>query len=259
MPFELTIGRPGQGKSMYTAKLTLELLERSKRIYEKGIKCDREQAKNIWKKYLTVNPNDEGVHFKKNRLYGLKRIVAINFHLSKSITEKYKPFIKYWNDPMELITMKDFDLVIDEIANYFPSDKWKDTHHEVRRMFSQHRKRGMEIYANTQDYRMVDINCRRMLSTVFQLYKIVGSRSPSATLPEIKHPWGIIMQLELDPETLEDDKEKERLGWPEFFFITKKLTSLYDTTEDIKPAPPPHFHHIDRTCLSCGFAKQIHI
>lgn len=172
--------------------------------------------------------------------------------------EKYAEHIIYWQDPMELIRLKDFDLFIDEIANYFPSDKWKDTHHEVRRMFSQHRKRGMEIFANTQDYRMVDINCRRMLSRVFQLYKVIGSRSPSATLPAVKHPWGLIANFELDPETLEDDKEKERISFPSFFFISKKLTSLYDTAEDIKPAPAPYLQHIARECADCDFTKVVH-
>lgn len=226
MPFELTIGRPGMGKSMYTAKLVQWALGRA--VY-------------IRKKLKVV------------------RKIAINFHLSKKIHDEYVDYIKYWTDPMELVKMRDFDLFIDEIANYFPSDKWKDTHYEVRRMFSQHRKRGMEIFANTQDYRMVDINCRRMLSRVYQLYKVIGSRSPSATLPAIKHPWGVIAKFELDSETLEDDKEKERIGMPSFFLITKKLTQLYDTTEDIKPAPPPHYHHVERSCLDCGFAKAMHI
>lgn len=226
MPFELTIGRPGMGKSMYTAKMTLWALKRA-------------------------------VYIKK-RLGKIRR-VAVNYSLNKTIEKKYEEFLFYWTDPMQLIRMRDFDLFIDEVANYFPSDKWKDTHHEVRRMFSQHRKRGMEIFGNTQDYRMVDINARRMLSRVFQLYKVVGSRSPSATLPEVKHPWGMIAQFELDPETLEDDKEKQRIGLPTFFLITKRLTGLYDTTEDIKPAPPPAFHHVDRRCDTCGLVKAIHI
>ena len=226
MPFELAIGRPGTGKSMYTARLVLWALKRAEYI-EKKLKIVRK--------------------------------IAINFHLNPNVTEKYRRFIFYWTDPMELIRFKDFDLFIDEIANYFPSDKWKDTHPEVRRMFSQHRKRGMEIFANTQDYRMVDINARRMLSRVFQLYKIIGSRSPSATLPAVKHPWGIISIFELDVESLEDNKEKERIGLPTFFTIRKKLTSLYDTTEDIKPAPAPHYHHITRTCEICGFARDIHL
>lgn len=226
MPFELTIGRPGMGKSMYTAKMTLWAIKRAKYIEKK---------------------------------LGRLRKVAINYHLNKKLMEEYKKYIVYWTDPMELIKMRDYDLFIDEIANYFPSDKWKDTHYEVRRMFSQHRKRGMEVFANTQDYRMVDINARRMLSRVFQLYKVIGSRSPSATLPDVKSPWGMIAQFELDCESLEDDKEKERVGLPSFFFITKRLTSMYDTAEDIKPAPAPNFHHIDRRCDTCDFAKAIHI
>lgn len=227
MPFQLAIGRPGQGKSMYNAKLTIELLDR---------------AVKIQKKMKVV------------------RKVAINFHLSAEMMEKYKEYIIYWTDPMELIELKDYDLVIDEIANYFPSDKWKDTHFEVRRMFAQHRKRGMEIYCNTQDYRMVDINCRRMLSRVYQLWKVVGNRSPSPTLPKIRWVWGLIIIRELDPEKLEDDGEKEVITTiPDFMLITRKLVNLYDTREDIKSAPPPKFHHVRRDCDTCEFVKFIHI
>lgn len=226
MPFELTIGRPGMGKSMYTAKTTLWALERA--VYIK-------------------------------RKLKVIRKVAINYHLNQKLMEKYKEYIVYWKDPMELIGLKDFDLFIDEIAVYFASDKWKDTDVEVRRMFAQHRKRGMEIFANTQDYKMVDINCRRMLSKVYQLYKVIGSRSPSATLPVVKRPWGIIFQFELDPESLEDDGEKERVGLPTFFLITKKLTLVYDTTEDIKAGPPMPWKHISRgDCQHCGFNKPLH-
>lgn len=226
MPFELTIGRPGMGKSMYTAKMTLWALGRARYIKKK---------------------------------LGKTRVVAINYHLNKKLMEEFKEHIFYWTDPMQLTSLKDFDLFIDEIATYFPSDKWKDTHYEVRRMFSQHRKRGMEIFANTQDYRMVDINARRMLSRVFQLYKVIGSRSPSATLPQVKHIWGLICQYELDAESLEDDKEKERVGLPSFFFITRRLASLYDTAEDIKPAPSPNFAHYERYCATCNFTKAIHV
>ena len=229
MPSELCIGRPGQGKSMYNARITLALLKR---------------AEWIEKKLKTV------------------RKVAINFHLSKELMEKYAKYLIYWTDPMELIRLTDYDLVIDEVANYFPSDKWKDTHHEVRRMFAQHRKRGMEIFANTQDYRMVDINYRRMLSRVFQIWKIVGNRSPSATLPKIKYIWGLIIIRELDPETLEDDGEKKVIGLiPNLMLITRKLVECYDTREDIKAAPAPPYHHIERHCSdpNCNFHKFIHI
>lgn len=50
MPSELTIGRPGTGKSMYTAKLVLWSLRRAKYIYKK---------------------------------LGVIRKVAVNFHLNK--------------------------------------------------------------------------------------------------------------------------------------------------------------------------------
>jgi len=174
--------------------------------------------------------------------------------LNKKLMEDYKDYIFYWQDPMQLISMRDFDLVIDEISSFFPSDKWKDTPLDVRRMFAQHRKRGMEIFANTQSYKMLDINCRRMLSRVYELTKIVGSRSPSATLPEIKFVWGLIAMIELDPTSLEDDQNKKRITiLPDFLLITKRKTQLFDTTEDIKPYDPPH----ERICR-CGKVQIIH-
>jgi len=256
MPFQLTIGRPGMGKSMDTAKMVLWALERARHLDIKGVKMSKEYANKMLRRYPVENL--EQLTYKKGKVFGLVRKVALNFHLSSEVELKFKKYILYWQDPMDLIKLTDYDLFIDEIANYFPSDKWKDTHYEVRRMFAQHRKRGMEIFANTQDYRMVDINARRMLSSVYQLYKVIGSRSPSTTLPEIKHPWGVIAKYQLDPESLEDEKNKERVGWPDFFLITKKLTKLYDTTEDIKPAPAPQFHHVERTCATCKFTKAFH-
>jgi hypothetical protein len=210
------------GKSMYCARLTLSLLQRA-----------------VWIK----------------KKYGYDRKVAINFHLNPKLMEQYKDFILYWTDPMQLIHLKDYDLVIDEVANYFPADRWKDTPRDIRRMFAQHRKRGMEIYANTQDYKMVDINYRRMLSSVNELFKIFGNRSPSATLPKIKFIWGLIGIFHLDPYSLEDDGEKKRVGLlPSLMIISRGLVNAYDTTEDIKPAPPPdYFHEEPRHCPTCGY------
>jgi len=221
MPFSLAIGRPGMGKSMYDAEIVMKLLKRAEKI--------RKKLKVI-------------------------RKIAINFHLRKDLMEKYADYILYWQDPTELTGMRDFDLVIDEISSFFPSDKWKDTPLDVRRMFAQHRKRGMEIFANTQSYKMLDINCRRMLSRVYELTKLVGSRSPSATLPKIKYIWGLIAMIELDPTSLEDDAQKKRITiLPDFLVISKRKADLFDTTEDIKPYDPPHV----RRC-KCGQTQIIH-
>lgn len=226
MPFQLAIGRPGQGKSLYNSKITIALLKRAVKI--------RKKLKVI-------------------------RKVAINFHLSPELMEKYKDYIHLYTDLMDLTTMKDFDLVIDEISTYLPSDKWKDTHFEVRRMFAQHRKRGMEIYANTQSYMMLDINARRMLSEVLELRKLVGNRSPSATRPKIKFIWGLIAIYRLDPESLEDDKEKKVISIiPDFLTITKEKIKIYDTTEDIKPASPPPLTHMSRYCPVCKKVETKH-
>lgn len=224
--FVLTIGKPGQGKSLDNADTLLWLLWRNKRIEKK---------------------------------YGMRRLVLINFHVSDKILSKYKDFIRYWNDPMQLVKMRDCDIVWDEISVALPSDKWKDTPPAVRHMLAQHRKRGIEIHANTQDFRMLDINARRMIHRVFLVKKVLGSRDISATKPKLRYIWGLILKFELDPMSLEDGAVRKIISWfPSIILISRSLVSVYDTTEDIKPPPEAALVHFTRKCYTCGYVKEGH-
>jgi len=222
----LVFGRPGECKSLDQAKTVIFLLNRAVKI--------------------------------KNK-YDLNREVWCNFHLSKEINENYKGFIFYFDDLFELTKKKDIDIIIDEVSVYLPCDRWKETHFEVRRMLAQHRKRGLEIYANTQDYKMIDINFRRMVKYVFVVKKVFGSRDPSSTMPPIKYIWGFYIKREVDVSSLEDGKEINVGLIPSFKFITRNFTEIYDTREDIKPGLPPKFKHIERECAECDFSKVSHI
>ena len=221
---ELTIGRPGECKSLDQAKTIDWLLRRA---------------------------------YKTEKKYKLFRKVFVNLHLK--VDAKFSKYLFYFDDLFELTKEKDCDIVIDEIAVYLPSDKWKDTHFEVRRMLAQHRKRGIEIYANTQDFRMVDINFRRMIHKVFKVKKVIGNRNPSKTRPPIKHIWGVYIKRELDIELLEETDKKENFSIPNIEFIRRKFVEMYDTTEDIKPVDPPPLHHYVRKCATCDFKKTYHV
>jgi len=177
------------------------------------------------------------------------RKIFLNFHLSKEWSEKYADRLVYWSDLYDLTKVNDADIVIDEVAVHLPSDRWADTHFEVRRMLAQHRKRGLEIFCNTQDYKMVDINFRRMLHRVWSVQKISGSADPSPTLPPIKKIWGIFFRWELGSfRDLEEGDFSHASFLPRPYLIRRKYIEMYDTREDIKPSPPPKWKHIERDC-----------
>lgn len=236
--FEFTFGDVGSGKSLKQAETVLWLLKRSIRIEKKYQLPVRE----VW----------------------------ANFHMSEEIRNKYKDRLHYWALPQQMIfsdypenrkIRRNFDCVWDEMAVELPSDKWKDTDPAIRRFFAQHRKRGIQLFGNTQDYMMLDINARRMATNVFRTYKVIGSRDPSPTLPPIKHVWGVIAIWELDLESIRDDAtEQKRLTlFPELVFITKKLTNAYDTAEDIARSERTKLAHVELECDKCGFKKYEHL
>lgn len=237
--FQFTFGDVGSGKSLRQADETIYLLNRARKFHNK---YPDKPLREVW----------------------------CNFTISEKYRNKYKGYYKHWDHPLEMIfkdypenkqIRKDFDCMWDEIAVEIPSDKWKDTHPEIRRFFAQHRKRGIQIYANTQDYLMLDINARRMVTSVFKCNKIIGSRDPSATLNPIRFVWGLVFIWQLDKECIRrDDKDQRRVTLlPEFFWITKERCDLYDTTEDIKQNTKNRLLHVELECDKCGFIRQEHL
>jgi len=240
--FDFTFGEPGSGKSIAQAELVLELLKRSVKIEKKYKGKVKEMT--------------------------FPREVWCNFHLSPNLTAKYKDRLVLWHNweqmvftdyPKNSIVRRNFDCIWDEIAVEIPADRWKDTDLELRRFFAQHRKRGIEIYANSQDWKMVDINARRMIHRVHETIKVLGSRDPSATLPPIQKPWGIILKWDIDKELIKESQaEKKKVGFlPGLTFISKKLVNAYDTTEDIA-ATERILKHSTRKCGICNFERTFH-
>jgi len=162
--------------------------------------------------------------------------------------------IFYWVNLDDLIKVDNADIFIDEIGAIFPNDGWKDTPLESRRFFAQHRKRGIEIYANTQDFAMIDINARRMMSHVYHATKIFGSRDISATKPPPKFVFGLIAVTEIENfrTALTASERKFIAGFPNFFWLDRDLVDIYDTTEDIKGAGYAPMRHIVRYCERHG-------
>ena len=196
MPITLFTGLPGAGKSTEMAAKILEILERNGRWYKKT---------------------------------GILRTIYTNMYLNKDLEEYWGPLIKHWDNPEELVRLRDCDVFWDEIATHMDNTQYKETPLELKRWLQQHRKFGIEIYGTTQDFAMIDISFRRMTDKVFLLRKLIGNRDKSATKPPIKHYWGIIIKRRIDPQTYKEDQKENKAYGFDFTFITRRKVECFDT------------------------------
>jgi hypothetical protein len=225
---EVYVGLPGSGKSLRTAEILLQLLKRNARYYKSS---------------------------------SIKRKIYSNLRISPELEKKYDGLIEYWSDPAELVKLRDVDVIWDEVATYLDSTQWQNVPLELKRWLQQHRKFGVDIYCNTQDFPMIDISMRRLVSRVFLMKKLLGSRDKSATRPEVKTPWGVISMREVDSDSFTTDKTDYRFISTSFLFIRKHLCNAFDTTQEIKTGKYPPLRHIRRECADedCMYHKVIHV
>lgn len=239
----MSYGRPGEGKSLDQARTAHRLFREYRKTERKYPDLPRRQ---LW----------------SNQKFS-EAIEAVELWDEVKNPDGH---LHYWSNPRQLKDLRDVDILWDEIGAHLPADSFKDTPQWMRAMFAQHRKRGNRIWANTQDYKAVDINFRRMVGRAFKLRKIIGSRDISVSLPPVKHVWGIVMKREFDPAAIEverniDKLEVEGSGWPQIFWIGKKLTSSYDTGQDIPPYMPDKMEEIVLECIegdNCKDPKHRH-
>lgn len=220
-------GIPGSGKSLKLASESLRLLERNLRYYSST---------------------------------GIVRKIYSNMRFSSDVEKKYKEFIGYWNSTLQLVNLKDCDVIWDEVATDLDSTRWADTPLELKRWLQQHRKRGIDIYGTTQDFAMIDIAMKRLVSDLYVLYKIIGSRDKSATRPPPSRVWGLILVREVAPSSFRKrDGEDYKFIYSDWFLITSALCSAYDTQQEIVQGEFPPLRHVERKCLTCGHIKVSHV
>jgi len=219
-------GKPGSGKSLKLADVASSILARNKRWYNST---------------------------------GIRRQVVSNIKFSSWFEKEYEGFIEYWSEPAELVLLKDKDIIYDEIATHLDSTQWQNTPLEVKRFLQQHRKRGIDIYGSTQNFGMVDISMRRLTDILHVCKKVMGSRNPAPTKPEVKHVWGIVWITQVEPESY--DSAEPVVEGHDWVIITKKLIGVYDTKQEIQFGEQPALKHIERKCEKpwCGHVKTVHI
>lgn len=193
---------------------------------------------------------------------GVLRQVWLNLKLSRDIEAEFAEYIVYWSDLRQLTTLRDVDVVIDEVATYFDARMWETLSLEMRRWLSQHRKFGIEIYGTTQDFAQVDKAFRRLTSNLLYLTKLFGSGDISPTKPPPRFVWGLSLIRELDPTIYDEQKSKfASTGIPRFMLITRAKTLAFDTRAEVKMSKALPLKHIERECenINCSFHKTQHV
>jgi len=232
--FEIVEGPPGQGKSLYTARTALRLIKRNRLWERKG------------------NP---------------RRKIYSNLKFSENFEKEHVGYIEYWSDSSQLVKLHDCDIIWDEIATELDARNWNNLSIEMKRFLSQYRKRGIDIYGNTQDFSMVDQRARLMISNVRTLRKVIGSRDISTTKPNPKHIWGLVLIRDVVNFRETDLQKKKFELLPSFLLIERILVDIYDTRQDIALGKPPPLRHEIRFCEhhkdaggdgTCDHCKIIH-
>lgn len=241
----LTYARPGQGKSSDTARTIASLFREYARTEKKYPHLPRRE---LWCN-LKLSEAIERRQLKRDPSTG--EIVNPDGHLC------------YWDNPKQLRDLKDCDIVIDEVANYFPADGWANLPRWLRKTFAQHRHRGLRMFANTQDYMAVDINFRRMVTTAYNVKKLVSSRDISATQPPPSFIFAIVAKRRFDPAQIEQEgvnsgKLQDLSFIPSFFLITRTLVEMYDTRQDIPEYMPDTLEHEEKYCYHEG-CNKVHV
>jgi len=218
-------GKPGSGKSLKLADVIVGLLARNER----------------WK-----------------RKTGLVRPILTNIKISDALKAQYPDFIQEWTEPEMLVKQTQCDIIWDEIATHLDSTQWANVPLDLKRFLQQHRKRGIDIYGTTQSFGMVDISMRRLVDELHICYKLIGSRNPAPTKPEVKYIWGLIWISQISPETFESEKPKKN-GF-DWLVMNRALVEVYDTLQEIPVGQYPPLRHIERHCVdpTCEYHRTIH-
>lgn len=210
--FEIIEGQPGNGKSLYTARTVRKIIKRNRKWAEKTF-------------------NETGI--------SVIRKVVSNLKFSLEFETECGEFLSYWNSVDEVSKLRDCDLVWDEIATEMDARTFTTLSDDVKRFLSQYDKRGIEIYANTQDFSMIDLRARMFVTRVATMLKVLGSSRPSPTKPPIKKIWGLILIRDLSDWKASDATKKTYNVIPTFFFIEKRDVDIYDTRQSIESTQLP--------------------
>jgi len=220
--FEIIEGQPGNGKSLYTSRIVRKLVKRNIKWFEKS---------------GVIRPIYSNLKF--SEAFEESATITVRKEVDGDWQTEKVCLVRYWLNVDEVSKLRDCDLIWDEIATEMDSRTFSALSDEVKRFLSQYDKRGVEIYANTQDYSLIDLRARLFVTRVATMVKLIGSPRPSPTKPPVKHIWGLILVREVVEWKATDPSKKQYQMIPSFFLIDRDDVSIYDTRQSIEQTSLP--------------------
>jgi hypothetical protein len=146
------------------------------------------------------------------------RDIFSNFHIDfKSMPlKKGHGSVYYWTDIIQLIPVKQGEIIIDEAQIYMNSRDWKNLPKIMQYKLQQHRKQGLNIHGAVQNVRRIDTVARELVNSVYQCKILLGR---------------LFFVKEYDIEDI--DKETRKSYSISLYFLNKKLANCYDTLQEI--------------------------
>lgn len=227
-------GLPGSGKSMALGQRALKCFVVNETLNEKNPELKRTVYSN-----MIFTPKVE----KAFGLPAFDRVLYRNLRAQQKWTEaatllqEYNARtwkVQYWSERLELIRIRNADIIIDEEQIYFDAQEWQMMSQAEKRFFQQHRRYGVDIYAASQDFAQVDKSIRRVTSELYYFEKMFGSPDISSTRPNPRWIYGVSLIYKMDPTVYDETISKLSLRLPtSFMWISRKKTEVFDTTEEI--------------------------
>jgi len=254
MAIQIVTGLPGSSKSYDCTVKADEWIRRNRRWYQRtGV----------------IRPVRSNLEFSDDYTRWANSFKNLPLKLPKGIEipdrvkewNQHHKFLEYWEDPEELPLMNDCDVIWEEMGAHVDSRSWEQLPFELRRWLQQHRHRGVNIYGNCQDFADVDVAVRRLVSNLYYLVKVMGSRDPSPTTPPPSIIWGLVLKFQLSARSYDEkNKFKGMSFWPySYEWLSRHVISRYSMFNDVKQPKQPPLRHTERKCLECGEVKIKHV
>lgn len=159
--------------------------------------------------------------------------------------------LHYYQKVDELVNVKQGIILMDEVHIYFNSRNWENLDERLQYKLQQHRKQGLDIWGTAQNIKRIDVIMRELVSNYYECAKLIGTSENS------KRPFGLFLIREYDVKDAEKPNERRMRYSFDWYFLTKKVFSKYDTLAEIhyEKTKTNEINKIYSVCQTCGHEK----
>lgn len=245
----IVTGKTGHGKTAYCIQWVRDALANGRVIYSN----------------TKINPRAMFSKRKYAKLFGDGEIEGDIINASDRDSKR----ILYWQNFSDWQYFKNGLVLTDEGIVYFNARKWELLPDHMQMRFVQHRKDELDLLVNVQNYTFIDktlrVLCERFINVEL---KIGSARFKKTFLPRFSKVVEVDLptlnkceNLGIDPyNILEEEQERVKIKplYSEWFWISQRKFSWYDTgLKMVEPRAEPFIHSVKK-CLQCDFTKLIH-